>query len=325
MTMRALPTVAAFASAGLFSLLAHAQTRDPAAADSLFRQAKVDEGRGDYAAACPRFVESQRLDPGPGTLLNEADCEEHLGKPATALAHFMEARDQLKAGDDRIPYAEKRVAALQPKVPHIVVRLAPDAPKDASVARGADVMSPAAYGVPLAVDPGSITFRVTAPGRAVHDETIVVKEGETREVVLAAGLPDVAPVAAATPVLRPVAAPAPLAPPSGGQDRRLWSYIAGGVGVAGLGVGAVTGILAMGAASTFKSHCPGGACDASGLSAASSGPTYATVSTVGFVVGGLGLATGVVLFVTSGPRHPDGAVALTPFPGGGGLSYAARF
>ena len=90
---------------------------------------------------------------------------------------------------------------------------------------------------------------------------------------------------------------------------RTLGFVLGGVGVAGLATGAVTGLLALDRGSTVKSHCPDLACDPQGLSAASQGQWLAPTSTVAFIAGGVLVAAGAVLRSRRGPRS---SVAVAP-------------
>jgi hypothetical protein len=160
-------------------------------------------------------------------------------------------------------------------------------------------------------DPGSVALVVSAPGRADRPYTLSLHEGDQVEQMLEAG--DVqtgtpAPPTPAGPV--PDAVPAPAAPPAPGRGRRTVGFVLGGIGVAGLATGAVTGLLALNRASTVKSHCPDLACDPQGLSAASQGQWLAPTSTVAFVAGGVLVAAGAY-FVFFGGGHSS-SVALAP-------------
>src|SRR4051812_35827383 len=148
-----LPICSALPAVALSRPALAAAPRDPSAADALFQSAKEAFDRGDLATACPRFAESQRLDPAPGTVLNLGACEEKRGHVAAAWQAFREAREALPAGDFRIAYADERIAALGPKVPRVVLRLhAP--PAGTRVFRDDMELGPSSAGVPLPMDPG---------------------------------------------------------------------------------------------------------------------------------------------------------------------------
>src|SRR4051812_17624178 len=66
--------------------LADASPGDTAASDVLFKEAKSLIKEGRYSEACPKFEESQRLDPTAGTLLNLGECYQHLSPPRLASA-----------------------------------------------------------------------------------------------------------------------------------------------------------------------------------------------------------------------------------------------
>ncbi len=324
--------VPALLAVTLLAASAHAQ-QDPAAAESLFRDAKAAEQRGDFKTACARFAESQRLDPAAGTLLNEADCEEHLGALAAAWGHFVEARDQLPKGDDRLPYTQQRVAALDRRVPHVIVRLPPGAPPGSRVLRGSIEIGPAALGVPLAVDPGPLALTLLVPGQPPATLNLVLDEGMTRDIVLE--LHTAPPVASpAAPAVASSPAPSASAtrstdagtPSSTGDTKRTLGWVVGGVGVAGLALGTITGIMAMGDASTVKGDCNAGACQhQSGVDAASAGKTASLLSTVGFVGGAACTGVALYLLLTSGPSRPSATVGATPCSGAPPSSFLGGF
>src|SRR5262249_28132096 len=84
------------------------------------------EGRALMASnltgACDKFVEPLQYTPAAiGTLLNVALCDEKLGKIASALARFTDARDRAKEQNlpEHVRAAEDHIASLTPSVPHL--------------------------------------------------------------------------------------------------------------------------------------------------------------------------------------------------------------
>src|SRR5262245_6044422 len=74
-----------------------AQSSDSAAAQALFDEAKALMAAGKAQEACPKFEESQRLDPGSGTLTNLAKCYEDTGRIAAAWSMYLEAASAARA------------------------------------------------------------------------------------------------------------------------------------------------------------------------------------------------------------------------------------
>src|SRR5262249_9160826 len=98
---------------------------DQAAAEVLFNEATKLEAQGKLDEACPKFVESQRLDPTPGTLLNIGDCYEKAGKTATSYGAFIDAEATARSGGDKLRQQEalRRAKLLEPKLSMLAIRV----------------------------------------------------------------------------------------------------------------------------------------------------------------------------------------------------------
>jgi hypothetical protein len=304
---------------------AHAGSAD---AEAAFRDGRKAVQAGDWATACAKFAESERIEPAPGTLLNLADCEDHTGQLVSAHEHFGVAASGFPRGDARRTLALAREAQVDKRIVRLTLRLAPSGPPDAVVHRGDAVVPASALGAPMLVDPGSMTLVVTARGHADRPYTLSLHEGDQVEQMLEVG--DVqtgtpSPASAAPAATAPAAVSGPAAPPVTGRGRRTVGFVLGGIGVAGLATGAVTGLLALDRASTVKSHCPDLACDPQGLSAASQGQWLAPTSTVAFVAGGVLVAAGAYFVFFSGSRSSSVALAPAIGPQTGGALLRGEF
>ena len=302
----------AFVVAALVSGAAWAQapnttatTNQPAsnaiAAERLFGEAVQRMDHGDYAGACPLLEQSQALDPSSGTLLNLGDCYEHTGRVASAWRTFADAETlaRTSARRDRAEVAKLRKNRLLPLLPY--VKLIP--PERAQVNLGVELDGHALDAVtleaPVAVDPGNHEVRARAPGcDDVVSHVSAGEPGTTTELTI----PDFLRCEAA-----PAAAPAPL---PADQRRSLdaqdiAAISAGAVGVAGVIVGTVFGLKSVSKHADSDDYCTGHVCqDPRGVELMNEAHAAGNVSTTGFVIGGLGLAAGAVLWFARpfGPR-----------------------
>jgi hypothetical protein len=325
---------------------ARAQGGDQSAiAEDLFRQAKALMEQKKFKEACEKFEGSQRLDPSTGTLLNLADCNEKQGKLASAWAQFGEAAVLAKrAGTaDRATVAQDRAKALEARLSRVRL-VVPDNVRTPGlqVFRDDIALDPAIWNGLAATDAGKHVFRATAPGKLEWKTTVDVQgEGKATDVTvppLAAApveaKPEVKPAASAEPVTAPP--PPPPGPPPA-NNQRTAGFVVGGLGVAGLAVGGIFGGLASSQWSKAKDKCPANLCiDQAAQDDAKGAKTKATISTAGFVAGGVLLAVGVTIVLvspdSSAPaqaaapfRRPTLAVAPTAGPGAAGFDLVGSF
>ncbi|HEY3595278.1 MAG TPA: hypothetical protein VGL13_15435 [Polyangiaceae bacterium] len=219
---------------------AHAQTpAESSLADALYRQGRQLMTEGNYAEACPKFAESYRLDPATGTLLNLAACHEGEQKYATASLEYSDAaaRAQRDHRDDRIRFAQARLAAIEPKVSHVRVVLTPglDGASIETELDGAPVRE-AARNVPLPVDPGEHVVVAHAAGFKPWAQRVVI-ERESTEITVAVPALASESTAATTEADRPAVAAPSAAPPVQGSV-----YVSGAITLA-----LTTGAIATGA------------------------------------------------------------------------------
>jgi hypothetical protein len=299
---------------------------DRALAEQLFRTGQELMSQNRYAEACPKLAESQRLDPGTGTLLNLAVCHEHEGKLASAWTELNDAatfarRDQRP---DRVQYAEQRLAALEPKLSRLTIELAQggDVP-GLEIRLDGEVLGRAALGVAAPVDPGSHTVSASAAGKRPWQTKLDLAAGPAQKSVLIPKLAD-APAGSA-PGAGPNAADRGLAGPatsgSGGKAQRISAYVLGGAGVVGIGVGSIFGLRAISKNRQSNSDgCIGNQCPPEAATSRRAAASYGNVSTVMFIVGGVALAGAVTLYLTaprarSETKSPAAQASLTISPG----------
>lgn len=289
-----------------------------AAAQALFDEAKRLFQAGDAAAACPKFEESERLEPGIGTKLNLANCYETIGRTASAWILFLEVESDTKRNGqvERQTMAHNRAAALQPKLSHIKVDVpAASRVPGLSITRDGIQVGSAQWDLPIPVDPGAHVLQATATGKKPWQAQVTVAGNASTQAVSVPTLED-APV-----VAKPEAGPG--RPQN--HTRRTLAYVSLGVGGVGAILGSVFGLTAISKNKKSNEHCDGNNCLDTGVSLRNSARSAGNISTVAFAVGGVGIATGLVLLFTEKKEAPaEGQISASAFATPGGAALGLR-
>jgi hypothetical protein len=292
---------------------AEASSSDKAAAEALFDEGRRLAQAGKFAEGCPKLEASQKLDPALGTLLNLADCNEKLGKTASAWAQYREATSLARAAgsSEREKFATDRSKALEPHLSTLTIRVAAGDAGAAPVEVKRDGMSvnSAELGSAIPVDPGAHEVTAASPGMKAWSSKIDVGKDAAKVEV---EVPKLEPADGTTPA---TAGPTDESPAkSHGSSLRPVAIAVGAVGIVGIGVGAFFGLSASSSWSEAKDTCndvPNG-CSSEGVKQQQSASTKATVSTVAFIAGGAFLAAGTVLWFTAGSGDKQTAIGIGP-------------
>ncbi|HKY36993.1 MAG TPA: hypothetical protein VJN18_13700 [Polyangiaceae bacterium] len=252
----------------LWPAAARSEEPAPSPARALFNEGRKLASEGHYEAACSKFEESLRLEVGIGTQFNLADCWEHIGRTASAQALFLGAAASAKAvgQTDREQVLRERASALAPRLSRLVVEVKATDPK-LRVKRGELPLESEAWGKAIAVDPGAYVIVAKAPGKQTWEKRVEVKAGAP---VVTVEIPELKPEATkkAAPAVKPSRAKPSeeklaLKPTDSGtlkSDRQAGpNYTAlalGTLGVAGVGVGILTGLQYQSVNDDAKAICP---------------------------------------------------------------------
>jgi hypothetical protein len=305
------------AALGLCLLPATALAQDPVPVNSAealkhareqFGQALALQTAGDWAGALALLKDVAAVKSTPQVRFNMALCEERLGKLVAALGDYELAAADARAekADNVAEEVEGRLEALRQRIPKITVSRGSGA-EAAIIALDGVSLGDQVVGTPMPTDPGPHTVEAHAPGFKPFRQSLRVAEQESQSIEI---------------VLEPEPAPPPYAripdaPPPRGRSP-VYGYVVGGVGLASLGTSAVFFGLRASKINELEKKCPDLACPPSASSDIDAGKLYTNVANVTLVVGVAALATGIVLVLTSGPRH-EAAVALAPAVGGAQL------
>lgn len=172
----------------LYALIAHADvtSNDWTLAETLFRKGRELVTAGRFAEACPKFAESQKLEPTLGTLLNLAACHEQERKLASAWVEFSEAKELASEQHqaDREKFAREHMASIEPRLPKLTIQVAPSSVVDGLEIRLDDTLvGKPAWGTAMPVDFGVHRARATAKGRKTWEASVDVNTEAARHTM----------------------------------------------------------------------------------------------------------------------------------------------
>jgi hypothetical protein len=316
---------------------AQSETRRAAARDA-FRLGAALARQGQWTEALAAFERSGSLLPHATTTYNIGFCERALGRNTRARKAFRSALEQGRRAAQELDadvraQAEAYLTEVEQRLARVTVHareaelgiavdgrpleLEAPGPRPVAVAgtlgegEGKPIPAPSFV---ILIDPGSHVFEITSGKR-----TRMIRKTLTpgSSVVLELELPGERPTTGT------------------GVDARwnpTWAIIAYGVGAAGMAVGAVAGLAALNEKSALDENCSLGKdrCDPRYQNDIDAMNRDATISSVGFGVGLVGIGVGTVLLLTRsdgrGEQHPDGtARSFRPWIGLGAAGLDATF
>jgi hypothetical protein len=306
-----MPRAIALGAASLLFASRAASASDPAAAQALFERGKALVQERRIAEGCRTLQESQRLDPGLGTLFHLADCEERLGHTATAWAEFLEvaAEARIRNQAARAQLAHGRADALAPRLARLTIDPADHSP-GLAITRDDVTVGEGAWGVAVPVDPGDHTIAAIAPGHGEWRTTVTVAAGAHAAVTvpLLAVVGDGRDASGQTTTTSAEVD----APSSPGDTQRVVGLVIAGVGVAGAATGGYLALLSKSKHDDSASHCGGDVCDPTGASLRDDAVHYGNIATLSLLGGGAALASGLALFFFAPRDHATTQLAIVP-------------
>jgi hypothetical protein len=260
---------------------------------------------GDCKGAIEKLSRAESLYHAPSILGRLGECQVQVGQVVLGTENLNRVvREQLaanapKAFRDAQERAKGVLNSALPKIARLTVRVEPADAKPQVTVGGAAIPA-ALMGIERPTDPGTHEVVVSAPGYLEQKTSVTLAEGGTQEIAIKLEK-DPSTAASATPPVaaQPVVTIAPVAPTvdSAPKKSNTLAYVALGVGGAGLAVGGITGFLALGKKNDLKG-CVDTQCPSSQQDTLDGAKSMATVSTVGFAVGFVGVGLGVVLLLT---------------------------
>jgi hypothetical protein len=306
-----------------------------------FNQAKAAAAEGRHADAIKLFKKADELDPKPETKFEIAKslaADNKLIEASTLLNDILGATPA-PPWSVKNP-AQKMLTEVQAKIPWLQIKIVgPDQSLTSTTVDGKEV--DAEQEIPW--NPGEYVIAADADGYKPVEKRVTIAEGAHELVELeleriGGPRPKKTPPAATATATATAPGPDTIQKPvtSGGGDITSGPFfipmvVGGGVGVVGVGVGAVFGIMALNETASIedcrKNVCPDTSRNRRAKEAAL---LNGNISTIAFIAGGVGLAAGatmLILQLSSAPKPQPATTTgfIRPYVGAGQAGVFGAF
>ncbi len=331
LALSALPPRTAYAQQGPRDAQSIETARD------LYNQGKKLRDQGELKAALDKFKAAHALAHTPITGLDLAKTHAALNQPVDArevcldIARTPVAREETPRSAEARREAAKLAEQVVPQIASIAVRVEGlDVGQIPRVTVDQNSVPFLALSELRKVNPGTHSVTASVDGGTESEESVEVKPGETKSVVVTViqpekKLPPLIPVPVEPQRTGPT--PLPIAPPSDEPPKKS-PLVAIGITttIVGAAVGSITGIVALSKKSDLSTSCPNRACLPGQYSALDSAKAFGIVSTIGFGVGLVGGVLWIVGETTSKKSAPTPSSAVvTPYVSTQGAGLYGRF
>jgi hypothetical protein len=294
-----------------------------------------DYQAGNYAAASDKLGRAFSILRVPSLGLWSARALAKEGKLIEASERYLSVtRLDATKGETAVQKQAQAEAAterdaLQPRIPGLTLEVK-GASADVSVTLDGQPVPAALIGVRQPSNPGKHVAEARDGGRLVRKE-LTLNEAQRMTLTLDFANAIAAPAAESTPP-PPAAAPTGATPPApspaapatdrGGRGVPAGVWVGLAIAGAGLATGGVTAVLASGKKSDL--NCPENHCLPEQSADVDAHNQLLTVSTIGFIAAGVGVATAGI-FWFSRPKEPEHARHVTPWLGLGSAGIRGAF
>lgn len=314
------------------AVVAEEELRDPSPADRATARNLMDLGDqkaagGDYVGALEAYAAADAIMRVPTTGIELGKVQAKLGRLVEAADTLLRVARHPQAADEPIAFtrARKEASRMAPEIikrtPTITITVEglPDGAKPHLRIDNATVPA-RTIGLPHKVNPGTHHVAVGTPGW-IGNQEVTVAEGEHQDVVVKLEQGE--------------------APPDFYEDADTWDesaestgispvvWVGFGVGAAGLVVGTITGIAALSERSDLDTACPNMDCAPAAQEDLDSAYTLAHVSTVGFIVAGVGTSVALIALLAGGAGDDSTSARrgwhVVPVVAPGGLGLRGTF